>query len=79
MYPVPDDLRAATGEEGLEGGVGVGAGPVGVVEIGAGVGGIVAALDEPGGVDGRWLAEVGGVPRSGSGGKARRASRRGAQ
>ena len=61
VKPVPGDLGTAAGEEGFEGCAGVGVGPMGIVEIRAGVGGVVAALNEPGGVDGGGLSEVGGV------------------
>jgi hypothetical protein len=58
---IPDDFGMSVAKELSEVGAGIELGPVRIVEAGLGVGGVVAAVDEPCGIEFRGLAESGGV------------------
>ena len=77
--PVPNDLRAAVRKDGLQRGARIDGRPMGVIEIGAGVGGVIAGVNQPMcDVKICWLAEVGcvkGLRTESAWGKAQREQR----
>ena len=67
MEAVPDDLKVAVGDHGMNGRGGAEAGPGGVVEVGICVSGVVAGFNQPGGGKIGGLAQSCGVKGLGMG------------